>query len=366
MLEMLLQCYRRRFTDPQAIALLVILVAGFLILYFLHGILTPLLVAIVLAYLLEWPTARLQRIGCSRTWAASIMLLVFAGVAMLLVFVVAPTAWQQGINLMSDLPGMLNQFYNFAATLPKRYPALVDAGIIDMMAENLRSQLSGMGESVVKFSLASLVGLLTLAIYLILVPMMMFFLLKDKEQLLNAVRRVLPRNRGLAGQVWNEMNQQITNYIRGKVLEMVIVGVAAYLVFAVLDMRYSLLLAVLVGFSVLIPYIGAVLIPYIGAVLVTIPVVVVALFQRGVGADFWTLIVAYLVVQGLDGNLLLPILFSEAVNLHPLVIILSVIVFGGMWGFWGVFFAISLATLVKAVIHAWPDELRVEVEDKAG
>ncbi|WP_274851244.1 AI-2E family transporter [Serratia marcescens] len=357
MLEMLLQWYRRRFTDPQAIALLVILVAGFLILYFLHGILTPLLVAIVLAYLLEWPTARLQRIGCSRTWAASIMLLVFSGVAMLLVFVVAPTAWQQGINLMSDLPGMLNQFYNFAATLPKRYPALVDAGIIDMMAENLRSRLSGMGESVVKFSLASLVGLLTLAIYLILVPMMMFFLLKDKEQLLNAVRRVLPRNRGLAGQVWNEMNQQITNYIRGKVLEMVIVGVATYLVFAVLDMRYSLLLAVLVGFSVLIPYIGA--------VLVTIPVVVVALFQWGVGADFWTLIVAYLVVQGLDGNLLVPILFSEAVNLHPLVIILSVIVFGGMWGFWGVFFAIPLATLVKAVIHAWPDELRAEVEDKA-
>lgn len=62
-----------------------------------------------------------------------------------------------------------------------------------------------------------------------------------------------------------------------------------------------------------------------------------ALFQWGVGADFWTLIVAYLVVQGLDGNLLVPILFSEAVNLHPLVIILSVIVFGGMWGFWGCF-----------------------------
>lgn len=113
-------------------------------------------------------------------------------------------------------------------------------------------------------------------------------------------------------------------------------------------MRYSLLLAVLVGFSVLIPYIGA--------MLVTIPVFVVALFQWGIGADFWTLIVAYLVVQGLDGNLLVPLLFSEAVNLHPLVIILAVVIFGGMWGFWGVFFAIPLATLVKAVYHAWPDE----------
>uniref|UniRef100_A0A182SH37 AI-2E family transporter n=1 Tax=Anopheles maculatus TaxID=74869 RepID=A0A182SH37_9DIPT len=246
---MLLQWYRRRFTDPQAIALLVILVGGFCILYFLHGILAPLLVAIVLAYLLEWPTARLQRFGCSRTWAASMVLIVFAGITLLLAFVVAPTAWQQGINLMADLPGMLNQFYNYAATLPQRYPALVDVGIIDMMAENLRSRLSGMGESVVKFSLASLVGLLTLAIYLILVPLMVFFLLKDKEQMINAVRRVLPRDRGLAGQVWKEMNQQITNYIRGKVLEMVIVGVTTYLVFFILDMRYSLLLAVLVGFS---------------------------------------------------------------------------------------------------------------------
>ncbi|PVZ83874.1 AI-2E family transporter [Serratia sp. S1B] len=357
MLEMLLQWYRRRFTDPQAIALLVILLAGFCILYFLHDILTPLLVAIVLAYLLEWPTARLQHLGASRTWAASIVLILFGGVTLLMAFVVAPTAWQQGINLVKDLPNMLNQFYNFAATLPRRYPALVDVGIIDMMADNIRSRLSGMGDSVVKYSLASLVGLLTLAIYLILVPLMVFFLLKDKEQMLNAVRQVLPRNRGLAGQVWTEMNQQITNYIRGKVLEMVIVGVATYLVFFIMDMRYSLLLAVLVGLSVLIPYIGA--------VLVTIPVVVVALFQWGIGADFWTLVIAYLVVQGLDGNLLVPILFSEAVNLHPLVIILSVIIFGGLWGFWGVFFAIPLATLIKAVIHVWPDDIVVNADEDA-
>lgn len=208
---------------------------------------------------------------------------------------------------------MVTRFYEFAATLPRRYPALMDAGIIDMVVENTRAKLAVMGESVVKLSLASLVGLLTLAIYLILVPLMVFFLLKDKEQMLNAVRRVLPRDRGLAGQVWIEMNQQITNYIRGKVLEMVVVGVATYLVFLVVDLHYALLLAVLVGFSVLIPYIGA--------VLVTIPVVIVALFQWGLGADFWTLFVAYLVVQGLDGNLLVPLLFSEAVNLHPLVII---------------------------------------------
>ncbi|EKY3199538.1 AI-2E family transporter [Cronobacter turicensis] len=347
MLEMLTQWYRRRFSDPEAIALLAILVAGFCILFFLHGLLAPLLVAIVLAYLLEWPTSRLQRIGCSRGLAATLVLVLFIGIVLVMAFVVVPVAWQQGIYLIRDIPGMLNKLSDFAATLPKRFPALMDAGIIDAIAENMRTRIITLGDSVVKYSLASLVGLLTLAIYLILVPLMVFFLVKDKEQLLNAVRRVLPRNRGLAGQVWVEMNQQVTNYIRGKVLEMIVVGVATWIGFLIFGLNYSLLLAVLVGISVLIPYIGA--------FMVTIPVVCVALFQFGMGTEFWSCFAVYLIIQGLDGNVLVPVLFSEAVNLHPLVIILSVVIFGGLWGFWGIFFAIPLATLIKAVVHAWPE-----------
>lgn len=78
--------------------------------------------------------------------------------------------------------------------------------------------------------------------------------------------------------MWIEVNQQITNYIRGKVTEMVIVGVFTYFVFAFFDLRYSVLLAVLVGVSVLVPYVGA--------VLATIPVIVIALSQWGLGSDF--------------------------------------------------------------------------------
>ncbi|MFW0767586.1 AI-2E family transporter [Trabulsiella odontotermitis] len=352
MLELLMQWYRRRFSDPEAIALLVILLAGFVILFFFNGLLAPLLVAIVLAYLLEWPTIRLERIGCSRRWATSIVLVLFVGILLLLALVVMPIAWQQGINLIRDMPGMLNQLMSYAATLPRRFPALMDAGIVDVVAENMRSRMLTLGDSVVKYSLASLVGLLTLSVYLVLVPLMVFFLVKDKEQMLNAVRRVLPRNRGLAGQVWNEMNQQITNYIRGKVFEMIVVSIATWIGFVLFGLNYSLLLAVLVGFSVLIPYIGI--------FVVTFPVVGVALFQFGLSTEFWSVFAVYLIIQALDGNLLVPVLFSEAVNLHPLVIILSVVIFGGLWGFWGVFFAIPLATLIKAVVHAWPDGPAIE------
>ncbi|AFH92136.1 TPA: AI-2E family transporter [Providencia stuartii] len=348
MLEMLLQWYRRRFADPQAVALFTLLIVGFCIIFFFSNILAPLLVAIVLAYLLEWPTHLLERIGCSRVVAVSIILTLFAGISAMVILIIAPTAWQQGINLVGDLPKMVTRFNEFAQTLPERYPALVDAGIIDMMADNLRSRLSGVAESVVKMSVASLIGVFTLAIYTVLVPLMMFFLLKDKQKIISSVQKVLPRNRLLVGKVWVEMNQQITNYLRGKVTEMVIVGVCTYAGFAYFDLRYSVLLSVLVGVSVLIPYIGA--------VAVTIPVVLVALFQWGIGSDFWSLIIVYLVIQGLDSNLFVPLLFSEAVNLHPLVIILSVVIFGGLWGFWGVFFAIPLATLIKAVINVWPED----------
>ena len=351
MLDLLVQWYKRRFADPQVIALVVILIAGFLILYFFSGILAPLLVAIVLAYLLEWPTHLLEKLGCALIWAVSIILTLFIGISAIVILILAPTVWQQGMTLISDIPNMINKFNEFAQELPDRFPALMDAGIVDMMAENLR-KFSTVAESVLKVSLASLIGIITLSIYLILVPLMTFFLLKDKQQMLNAVRRVLPKNRILAAQVWIEVNQQITNYIRGKVTEMIIVGIFTYFVFAFFDLRYSVLLAVIVGVSVLVPYVGA--------VLATIPVIVIALSQWGLGSDFWALFIAYLVVQGLDSNLLVPILYSEAVNMHPLVIILSVIIFGGMWGFWGVFFAIPLATLIKAVLHALPDEIANE------
>lgn len=292
--------------------------------------------------------AKLGRLGLSRLAAASIVLTIFMGISAMVFLIIVPIVWQQGMNLLFDLPSMVNSFNEYAKALPERYPALVDAGIIDMIADNLRGRLSALGESVVKYTVASLIGIITIAIYLVLVPLMVFFLLKDKTRMIRGLQRILPRDRLLVGQVWQEMNQQITNYIRGKVIEMVIVGICTYIAFAFLGLRYSLFLSVLVGISVLIPYIGA--------VVVTIPVVLVALFQWGIGPDFWTLLIAYLIVQGLDGNLLVPILFSEAVNLHPLVIILSVVVFGGLWGFWGVFFAIPLATLIKAVMHVWPED----------
>jgi putative permease len=150
-------------------------------------------------------------------------------------------------------------------------------------------------------------------------------------------------------QVWVEMDDQLSNYARGKALEIVIVGSAAALIFMYFDLPYIALLSMLVGFSVLIPFLGA--------FIVTLPVAVLGLVQFGLTFDFWLLMGVYLVLQILDGYLLVPILFSDAVKLHPVVIMLAVFVFGAMFGFWGIFFAIPIATLIKAIWNSWPESL---------
>lgn len=347
MFDMVTSWYKRRFSDPHAVSLVAILLFGFATIYFFGGLITPLLVAIVLAYLLEWPVNQLSRFGVSRSFAVPIVVLVFLGLALLAVFGLVPTIWTQVGNLVNDIPNMYNGLQKFISTLPEHYPELANMHIVETIFEKAKTKALGMGESVVKGSLASLVSIAALAIYLILVPLLVFFLLKDKEEMLDILSGFLPQNRRLATKVWREMNTQISNYIRGKVMEILIVGSVSYVTFAILDLRYSVLLAVAVGLSVLIPYIGA--------AAVTVPVAIVGLFQWGLTPPFYYLLIAYGIIQALDGNVLVPVLFSEAVNLHPVAIIVAVLVFGGLWGFWGVFFAIPLATLVKAVINALPD-----------
>ena len=175
----------------------------------------------------------------------------------------------------------------------------------------------------------------------------------------NWIASVLPKERPVMTQIWGEMNLQIANYVRGKVIEIVIVGLVSSITFGMLGLNYALLLGIAVGFSVVIPYIGA--------AVVTLPVAIIGFFQWGWGNEFMYVMIAYTVIQALDGNVLVPLLFSEAVKMHPVVIVLAVLVFGGLWGFWGVFFAIPLATLCMAIINAWPtsSESTADVVDKA-
>ena len=346
MFEQLTAWYKKRFEDPNLSVLFLLLIGAFFTIYFFGSILAPVFVALILAYMLEWPVNYLKRFKLSRSAATFIVMTIFISLSVFAFLGILPTVIKQGAALIQDLPTMLTHVQIYLATLPSQYPDMLDTVMITMLMETVNSYLLETGGFLLSHSFSSLLNIAALVVYAILVPLMMVFMLKDKYLLSRSVKQFLPSNLKLVEQVWIEMNGQIMNYIRGKVIEILIVGIATYIVFLFMGLRYSALLSVLVGLSVLIPYIGA--------AAVTVPVAVVALFQWGFSPDFIYLMVAYGIVQAIDGNLIVPILFSEAVNLHPVIIIISVLVFGGLWGFWGVFFAIPLATLVKAVLNAWP------------
>lgn len=348
MLEVLKRWYAAKFSDPDNVTLFLLLLSFFAVLLWVGHILVPVLVAISIAYLLEWPVSRLVNVGVGRTASVSVVMILFVGIATGLVIGLLPVVWQQGSNLINDAPDMIAKGKQYVLSLPEKYPQYLDAETVSTLLKNVDSQALGFIQQILSGSLSKLADLVALLIYLILVPLMIFFMLKDKTELLTLCHKLLPKERRLINQVGAEMNQQIMNYIRGKIIEIFIVGASTYVVLAFFGMEYAALLGLLVGLSVLIPYIGA--------AVVTIPVVLIGLFQFGVGSEFWYVMIAYAIVQALDGNLLVPLLFSEAVDLNPVFIIIAVLFFGGIFGFWGVFFAIPLASLVKAVIKAWSSQ----------
>ena len=345
-MQLIIQWFRRTFSDPQLVVLLGLLVGGFVVVLTMGDMLAPVLASLVIAYLLEGLVAPLERMGLPRLVAVVIVFVLFLIVLGLILFGLMPLLSRQVSQLVQQLPSMVAKGQQALMMLPEKYPELITADQVQEVISTLAGEAGNIGQKVLSWSLASVVGVITMLVYLVLMPLLVFFFLKDKKLILDWITGLLPEDRKIAVHVWREVDRQISNYVRGKFLEILVVWSASYITLAFFGLQYAMLLSVLVGLSVIIPYIGA--------TVVTIPVLAVAWFQWGWSAEFGWLTLAYFVIQAIDGNVLVPLLFSEVVNLHPIAIIVAILLFGGFWGFWGVFFAIPLATLVKAVIQAWP------------
>ncbi len=346
MIRFFTEWYKRYFSDPQAVLLAVMLIIGFTIIIYMGGMLAPVIAAIVIAYLLEGSVQYLTRLHIPRIIAVTTVFLLFLTFTLLVFLGLLPLVSRQLTDLVQQLPTLINDGQQLLLQLPEKYPLVVSEEQIWDFLQVVRSGISELGQTVFSISLASIPRLITVLVYLVLGPVLVFFFLKDKRLVMNWFSGILPEERPLLDKVWEEMDGQIGNYVRGKFYEIIMVGSVTFIVFSIMGLKYAVLLSALVAVSVIIPYIGA--------TVATIPVAIAAYVQFGWGADFGWIILAYAIIQALDGNLLVPLLFSEAVNLHPIAIIVAVLVFGGLWGFWGVFFAIPLATLVNALISAWP------------
>ena len=346
MKEVLTRWYQRYLSEEEAVILLVMLTVAFAVMLLFGDILAPVLVAVILAYLMQGVANVLRQRGLPGELSVAFSTLLFLGGFLAVLFGLAPLVWRQLVALVREAPAVIEAWRKVLGTLPEEYPVFFTQQQVNELTAAIQAEMASVGQILVTKGLSSIPSVLAAIVYLILIPLMVFFFLKDREQLTGWFASFLPAKRPLLERIWSELNLQFANYARGKGIEVLIIGGACYVVFAIFSLNYAALLGLLVGFSVIVPYIGA--------ALVTIPVVVVAYFQFGVTPDFYWVVGAYLLIQVLDGNVLVPLLFSEAVNLHPVAIVIAVLFFGGLWGLWGVFFAIPLATLVNAILSAWP------------
>jgi len=346
--------FEKHFSDPQVVILAIYLVMGLALVLYWGKILTPVLAGIVIAYVLEGLIKRIEQLGVPRLASFLFSYFIFLTTFIFILIGLVPLVIKQLSQLIKVFPNIILKLQQLIVDISQQYPLLFEENEIKNMIGNFSSELVNVGQTLVTVSLSSVVDIFTVMVYLVVVPLLVFFLLKDKTQLLNWFRRFVPEEKGLVQQVWKDVDVKMGNYIRGKLLEVFIVGLATFIPLKVMGLNYAATLSLFVGLSVIIPYVGA--------VAVTIPVTLIAWFQWGSTSDFIYLMVAYLAVQFMDGNILVPLLFSEVVNMHPAAIIIAVLFFGGLWGVWGVFFAIPLATLVQAVINAWPSiQQKVEV-----
>ncbi len=338
--------FNRNFSDPGVLGLFFTLVLGAFLFEFFGNILAPLLVSVVFAYLLNSGARYLERFHVPRLLSISIIYTLFLGALIFALFGLIPVLWKQLTMLVTELPNALDKGQALFNGLLDKYPRLLGDIEWPQIQQAFRAQQGKIAHTLLTASFVIIPNVIEFILYFVLVPILVFFLMKDSQEIMRWLSQFLPSNRSLVNNVWAQVNTQIGNYVRGRVIEIIIVSIVTIVTFVIMGLPYAVLLGTLTGLAVTVPYIGG--------VVATIPVVVIAFLQWGMSPHFVYLIIAYTVIQILDGNVLVPLLFSETMNIHPIAIIVAILVFGSLWGFWGMFFAIPLATVVKAILDVWP------------
>ena len=363
--------YHNHFSQPGTVEFALVLAVSFILVYFFMWLVGPLVVALCLAYVLDWAVcALITRCHLKRPTAAAVVMVLFIGVAALILILLVPQVIRQGAQFynamlalsqdaaISDLTlrgsdvdtYIATWLYSLIQMLPDPLPSMLSRDDLHVAAASLRTQIINYTANLMRTQLMpSVVNVFTYLMYLIIVPIFTFLMLRNKRQLQERfLTYILPNNQVLIKEFWPAISGQIAGYIRGKLLHIIIITCVNTLAFRVFSLNYAVLLGLGVGLSVVIPYVGA--------VIIAIPVILVAVLQFGFTSTLLWLLLVYLIIQLLDSNVLTPMLFSKAMNLDAFSILAAILIFGGLWGFWGVFFAIPLATFIKTLIVRWPSE----------
>lgn len=310
----------------------------FVVLWFLGDVILPFVLGGAIAYFLDPVADRLEKAGCTRALAVSIITLFALLTFVVMALLVIPTLIQQTLSLINIAPQLFNDLQSF---LTERFPQLVDED------STLRKSLIAVGETirdrggqVLDTVVGSAASLINIVVLFVVVPVVAFYLLYDWDRMVANIDDMLPRDhapviRDLAGQV----DETLASFIRGMGTVCLILGTYYAVALMLVGLQFGLVVGFVAGLITFIPYVGAM----VGGALA----IGLALFQFW--GDWITIgLVAGIFVLGqvAEGNFLTPKLVGNSVGLHPVWLIFALTVFGALFGFVGMLVAVPVAAAI--------------------
>lgn len=323
------------------------------ILWFMGDVLLPFVLGGAIAYFLDPLADRLERLGASRA-AATAMITVF-GVLLFVVLalLVVPTLVNQAVTLFEVAPDLFRDFTKF---LTDRFPTLLVEG------STLRTSLSSIGTTIqerggqmLETVVGSFAGIINIVVLFVIVPVVSVYLLLDWDRMVANVDKLLPRDHApVIRRLALEIDDTLSAFIRGMGTVCLILGTYYAITLMIVGLQFGLVVGFVAGLVTFIPYLGALL----GGALA----IGLALFQFwGDWVSIGLVAGIFMLGQVIEGNVLTPKLVGDSVGLHPVWLILSLSVFGSLFGFVGMLVAVPLAAALGVLIRFGVEQYKVSL-----
>jgi len=303
----------------------------------------PVILAGLMFYLLR-PFVNLLNKKMSRGLSILLIYLVFIGIIVVSLALLGPVLQGQIMSLANNIPQIFEgiQEWILEIDLFNRISQLQQEEFlnIDGYIESVMETLNNWGRGAVT-GVGSLLGSLASAVFtLILLPILLFYVLKDSKKFQEGFIKMFYRKQQQeVRDILEDVDRALSSYIQGQGLVCLFVGILCLIAFLIIGLDYALLLAIIAGLTNIIPFFG----PWIGS----IPAVIVALFLSPITALFT--ILAIIIIQQIESNVISPQIIGKKLNLHPLIIIFLILIAGQLVGLIGMILVVPLFASVRVL-----------------
>jgi len=315
----------------------------FVTLWLLGDVLLPFLVGGAMAYFLDPVADRLERLGLSRVAATTLISLIALLALILLVLAVIPTLVSQLAALIDSAPDISRRLQAF---LLERFPELADrTSTIRQTLNEIGTAIQNQGAVLVQSLLSSALGVISVVVFIVVVPVVAFYLLLDWDRMVARVDAMLPRDHAsTVRRLASEIDAVLAGFVRGQVTVCLALGSFYSVALMVAGLQFGLVVGAIAGAITFIPYLGSL----IGGALA----IGLALFQFwGDWVQIGIIVAIFAVGQFVEGNILTPKLVGKSVGLHPVWLLFALAAFGTLFGFAGLLIAVPVAAMIGVVIR---------------